>query len=226
MPRSKYSTGLEGMRFNRTVIQSFSHTVRTTHEVRYYWNCLCDCGTEHVADARSMTRGMVQSCGCLATERLELRTKHGHAPRGRHSREFNSWHKMKCRVDDPKNEWAHRYSQRGITYCRGFNEFAHFLKVMGSRPLNTSIDRINNDGNYTCGNCTECQENQWTLNCRWATVDEQNGNKVNTIFLTYDGRTQPLFIWAKELGIPRYVLYQRFRKSKELALSQIAAFFT
>lgn len=177
MPVSKYSFGLEEKRFNRTTAKAFAFCVKKTKDYRYFWIFLCDCGTWHISDARSAFRGMVQSCGCLSKQRMdEGRYKHGHAMRTCISREMNSWKKMKGRVDNPNNEWAHRYSGRGIFYCKGFAEFTHFLKVMGSRPENTSLDRTDNNGSYTCGQCSECLEKGWPLNCRWATPKEQSNN--------------------------------------------------
>lgn len=207
MRKSKYSTGLEGLRFNRTVVQSFSHSAQTKDEVRYYWNCLCDCGAKHIADARSCFRGMVQSCGCLGREKLELRTKHGHTANARATPEFTSWKKMKSRCYNPRNEWFHRYGGRGIQVCQSLRDsFTSFLTLLGPRPKNQSVDRINNDGHYSCGICGECQRNLWPMNVRWATTDEQNSNKSSTRFITFRGRTQALFLWARQFGLAPWKL--------------------
>lgn len=181
MPKSKYSAGLEGMRFNRMVIRAFAYRRLSGNTYTYYWICLCDCGTWHVADARSMTRQHIKSCGCLNRDAGSKPIKHGATRRGKTTREYNSWKKLKARVNDPNNEWFHRYGGRGIHYCEGFNDFRHFLKTIGPRPLGRSVDRINNNGHYSCGSCSDCIRNQWPMNVRWATPKEQAANTCRSL---------------------------------------------
>lgn len=40
-----------------------------------YWECICDCGNTHIAEAGNLLRGNTKSCGCLRSEMMSLRMK-------------------------------------------------------------------------------------------------------------------------------------------------------
>jgi hypothetical protein len=73
------------------------------------------------------------------------------------------------------------YSARGIVVCeRWRNSFIAFIEDMGQMPPSPpryTIDRIDNEGHYSCGKCDECKANSWPMNCRWATYKEQMNNR-------------------------------------------------
>ena len=90
--------------------------------------------------------------------------KHGHNPKGNPSPTYVSWQHMKTRCVNPLHPWYKRYGGRGITMCDRWLTFSNFLKDMGERPKETSLDRIDNEGNYE------------PENCRWATQSQQIQN--------------------------------------------------
>ena len=81
------------------------------------------------------------------------------------TRTYRSWDGMLQRCHNPRNPRYPDYGGRGITVCERWCSFANFYADMGERPEGTSIDRIDNDGNYELGNC------------RWATASEQQRNQ-------------------------------------------------
>lgn len=92
--------------------------------------------------------------------------------------EYRTWIAMKARCENPNRKAYKDYGGRGIKVCYGWYDFILFFKDMGIRPgPDYSIDRINNDSNYSCGHCEECLREGWTANCRWATQSQQNMNK-------------------------------------------------
>jgi hypothetical protein len=94
------------------------------------------------------------------------------------SPEFVSWSCMITRTTNPKAKSWSNYGGRGISICGRWREsFEAFYQDLGPGPKDTSIDRIDVNGNYSCGKCEECLSNGWLPNCRWADPVTQGRNK-------------------------------------------------
>lgn len=144
-----------------------------------WWVLRCECGREHRSRIGALKSGSTRSCGCRkgVTHGLDGTPEHV------------AWEGMKGRCFRRTCTSWDRYGGRGVTVCTRWRaSFGAFLADMGRKPsASHSIDRIDNDGNYSCGHCEECVAKGWPANCRWATREEQASNKSPT-----PGAEQPI----------------------------------
>ena len=127
-----------------------------------HYLCKCDCGNEAVVSHSHLAHKKetaIKSCGCY---RGGARQTHGMSG----TPVYKSWDGARYRCTNQNSpKWA-SYGGRGIKMCAEWMaSFAAFYDHMGDRPPGTSLDRIDNDGNYEPGNC------------RWATASQQVNNR-------------------------------------------------
>lgn len=111
---------------------------------------------------------------------------------------------MRKRCYKPKSNCYKNYGGRGITVCdewMGKDGQKNFYKwaVENGYKKGMTIDRIDNNGNYTPDNC------------RWATPKTQAYNRSTNSYITIHGKTQTVSEWADEIGISRGAMQNRLR---------------
>ena len=104
---------------------------------------------------------------------------------------------MKQRCNNPNYSQYANYGGRGIKVCTRWDKFENFLRDMGVRPEGTTLERINNNGDYK------------PSNCKWASKKEQQRNRRTNRMLTYKGVTKCLSAWANDLGLKQHSLSMR-----------------
>lgn len=128
--------------------------------------------------------------------------------------EHESWNQMRARCSNERHHAFDDYGGRGIVVCQRWRDsFEAFFADMGKRPsMAHSLDRRDNDGNYSCGKCPQCLANGWPANCRWATKKQQGWNRSVARLVTWAGQTKSLGEWADEFGLKYNTLFTRIRK--------------
>lgn len=128
------------------------------------WRCECSCGKVSTVNGYDLRTGKTKSCGCLRAEQLSSHNMFG-------TRFYSIYRNMISRC---RNKNSPNYGGRGITVCSEWKSFEKFKSDMHASYLehvgehgesNTSLDRIDVNGNYEI------------TNVRWATMKEQVVNR-------------------------------------------------
>lgn len=171
------------------------------------WECQCRCGAIVISKGHDLRRGCVTQCReCTA----EAHRTHGMTG----TKEYCTWRGIRRRCFNVNDNSYPHYGGRGLVVCRRWDSlFEAFFEDMGPAPTNElSIDRIDNAIGYTCGKCSECAQNQWPANCRWATAQQQSDNSSVPRWIEVGGDRLSLAGWAKKLGISREAMRLRVDK--------------
>lgn len=176
------------------------------------WLCACACFNLTWARTAQLNSKSKKSCGCLVRDNaIKRNTTHGMTTRQTHPPEWTSWSHMRYRCNDPDNAAYERYGGRGIQACKRFNQsFIAFYRCVGPRPSpQHSIDRVDNNGHYSCGTCADCRKNGWPMNVRWATKKEQSQNRSVTVWIKFKDQRHCLAEWSRITGIKENTLTGR-----------------
>lgn len=166
---------------------------------RRYVLCKCNCGNERYVSLSILKAGKSLRCrSCAIRKSNKERPKNPNAVTK--DKRFWVWAAMHARCSNPNNKSFKNYGGRGISVCDNWKYFAVFIKDMGERPEGTTLERINNDGNY-------CKDN-----CIWATHRIQANNTRHCVYLEFNGITKTIAEWSRGLGLKPNTVGQRLRE--------------
>jgi hypothetical protein len=197
-PTSKSFKDLSGLKFNKLTIIGYAEL----HKHGYSsWFCECECGNIVKVFGSCLKGGHTKACGCLMGKGINSRTMTARTGTNTSIRHNNSsydiWRGIKKRCLNPNSKEFKNYGGRGIDVCERWIVFKNFSEDMGERPKDMTIERINNNKGY------------YKENCRWATRMEQGSNKRNNVFIKFNGKTQTLAQWSREMKIHSTKLRQK-----------------
>lgn len=175
------------------------------------WICRCACGKETVVFGQALKSGATTSCSCVRRARAKENIKkaqssgptYGNLKHGLcKTSEYRIWYDMRRRCSHKMRSAYKDYGGRGISFCERWHSFENFLADMGPRPsaLHT-LDRKDNNGNYSPGNC------------QWSTKKEQARNRRGNSLWTSNGVTHTLAYWAEILGVKHTTLSSQLHKA-------------
>jgi hypothetical protein len=167
LPTNYQFTNLAGKKYGQLEVLCYAGKTKRIRNGRVFngktkWLCKCSCGNLVIVNNSDVKSGSTKSCGCDKNVKTSSRLG---THRMTYSPTYKSWAMMIQRATNKNLPYAKNYSLRGITVCEQWLQFDNFLADMGERPDNTSLDRINNDGNYE------------PSNCRWADRKTQLSNR-------------------------------------------------
>lgn len=171
-----------------------------------YFKCKCDCGNESLVRYDCILKRNQISCGCI--EKVPLYIDFDGKEKSMHNiKLYPVWKTMNQRCYNPKNHKYKRYGERGIKVCQewvetnpnGFGNFNSWALSNGYK-LGLSIDRIDNNGDYS------------PTNCRWVNNQTQARNKCTNIIIEYNNEKHCLKKWCEILDLPYNTIFNRIKR--------------
>ena len=204
------SLDLTGKTFGRLAVISFSR-----HDPRLgrYWNCRCGCGmmVEKTTSKLQDKHNPNISCGCARMDSIKkaseaawkVTTKFYHPLKLKLKWLYQN---MVKRCHDPRSHRFCDYGGRGITVCDEWIKNRYYFYdwcLKNGFKEGFQIDRKNNDGPYS------------PENCKFSTRIEQANNTRKSRFLEWNGKTQTVAQWARDLNVRPQSIHHRVNRGWE-----------
>jgi hypothetical protein len=169
---------------------------------RAYYRCRClTCGDSIIASGANIKKNKK---GCEACKNQWLGTASSHPTHGKSKANiYQTYRGILKRCHNPNNPMFYLYGGRGIKVCDRWREsFQNFYADMGDKPHGCSIERIDNDGDYS------------PENCKWATPREQAANRRSTKLIIHNGREMTAREASEKFGFKPYWIGNRSSEKK------------
>lgn len=151
---------------------------------------------------------------------------------------FATWRMMNVRCYDTRHKSYHRYGGRGIKVCEDWywgkeSGFYKFIEDMPEKPEGFTLDRVDNDKNYSKDNCKWASRKQQQNNLSIGTknssgyigVSKHEGDWISNIML--DGKRVLLGRFKNKKDAHHFykeVKVIKMEKGDKIALSYVESF--
>lgn len=172
--------------------QKFNKLTALSYVADEKWKFQCDCGNIVIKWASDVRRGRTKACSKNCAT--------GNA--SKHPL-YYTWDGIKKRCYQKNATGYENYGGRGIKMSDDWKKsFWKFVEDMGDKPFQAAtIERINNDADYSKENCT------------WANSKEQSENRRNNIYVLYNDNVYTLYGICKLLNLKHSTIYWRIKQS-------------
>lgn len=189
----KLRRDLTGQKFEKLTVLSFAYM---DNKHRSYYLCQCECGNKKVIKGQALLQGDAKSCGC---SRYSNRIKHNLS----NTRLYKIWNHMINRCYNPKDQAYKNYGKRGISVCAEWkNDVSSFYcwALANGYQDDLTIDRKDNNGNYS------------PENCHFVNYKIQSNNRRSNHSIKINNETHNLTEWAKIYNIHYSTIIQRLKR--------------
>lgn len=180
-----------------TKINSWTYLRPSPDKKNYGW-FRCDCGEERCILIYTVVKGQSKKCKHCTWNIYGLTQKDYNSIIYARRRAIN-------RCYNPRYTNYERYGGRGISVCKEWLERQDsFVKwsISNGWKKGLSLDRIDNDGNYS------------PENCRWTTAKKQANNRSDCIYIEHNGEVKTMMEWCESLNIPHWLPNNRWKRGE------------
>lgn len=206
-----YPKDLGGFTFGRlTAIKMVAKPEHIKLNNTSYWQCICECGNEKIVARCNLVKNNTTSCGCMHKKVMGQIRRATATHDMTKSRFYRIWANMKYRCNNPNCHAYENYGGRGIKVSQSWHTFDNFkvdmyesylAHVRDNGEAQTTIERIDANGDY----CLQ--------NCCWATKQQQSQNKRTTISVNVDGITYNSIVeLAREYKLDYHTVLRKYHK--------------
>lgn len=193
---------LTGMKFGYLTVLEYKPYKNKNNRTIPKWLCRCDCGKLTEVIKHNLINGHTVSCGCARNIR---KVKHNMSKTRFHA----IWCGMKNRCNNKNVKAYPNYGGRGIKVCEEWYDFKNFMNDMYSSYLEhidkfgekeTTLDRIDNNKEYSKNNC------------KWSTNKEQSLNRRSNKKYMINGELLTAFEISKKYNMTYSTVMHRLHR--------------